>query len=66
MEKMTFKEAREKAGISTSAMMAKLLGMSVQSYGQKENYDRHFKDYELVDFCEITGVKFKDLIIRRI
>lgn len=54
---MTYKEARENAGIVSSAMMAKLLGMNKMTYNLKENYQRHFKDFELLEFCRLTGVK---------
>lgn len=61
---MTYKEAREKAGIVSSAMMARLMGMSEMTYNQKENYQRHFKDYELIKFCEIVKAKPSQLQIK--
>lgn len=60
---MTYKEAREKAGIVSASMMAKLMGMSDMTYNLKENYQRHFKDYELIKFCEIVGAKPSQLKI---
>lgn len=60
---MTYKEAREKAGIISSAMMARLMGMNEMTYNLKENYQRHFKDFELMKFCEIVGVKPSQLVI---
>lgn len=54
---MTYKEARENAGITSSATMAKLMGMNKMTYNLKENYQRHFKDFELLKFCRLTGVK---------
>ena len=63
---MTYKEAREKAGIVSSAMMARLMGMTEMSYNLKENYQRHFKDFELMKFCEITKVKPSQLQILKV
>lgn len=60
---MTYKEAREKAGIVSSAMMAKLMGMNEMTYNLKENYQRHFKDFELMKFCSIVGCKPSQLKI---
>lgn len=54
---MTYKEARESAGITKSTTMAKLMGMNDMTYNLKENYQRHFKDFELMKFCKITGIK---------
>ncbi len=60
---MTYKEARENAGIVSSAMMAKLMGMNEMTYNLKENYQRHFKDFELMKFCQLVGVKPSQLQI---
>ena len=60
---MTYKEAREQAGIVSSAMMARLMGMSEMSYNLKENYQRHFKDFELLKFCKLVNVKPSQLKI---
>jgi len=60
---MTYKEAREKAGIVSSSRMAKLMGMAEMTYNLKENYQRHFKDFELMKFCEITDTKPSQLEI---
>jgi len=60
---MTYKEAREKAGIVSSAMMARLMGMDRMTYNLKENYQRHFKDFELMKFCELVSVKPSQLQI---
>jgi len=54
---MTYKEARENAGIVSSTMMAKLMGMSEMTYNLKENYQRHMKEFELMKFCDICGCK---------
>jgi len=62
---MTYKEAREQAGISTSAMMAKLMGMDKMAYNLKENYQRHFKDFELMKFCQLVGKKPSQLDIKQ-
>ena len=60
---MTYKEARENAGIMSGDMMAKLMGMSRMTYNLKENYQRHFKDYELMKFCKLVNVKPSQLEI---
>ena len=60
---MTYKEARENAGIMSSTMMAKLMKMSPMTYNLKENYQRHFKDFELMKFCQLVGVKPSQLQI---
>ena len=60
---MTYKEARENAGIVSSAMMAKLMGMNEMTYNLKENYQRHFKDFELLKFCKLVGIKPSQLKI---
>lgn len=62
---MTYKEARESAGIVSSTMMAKLMGMNKMTYNLKENYQRHFKDYEFIKFCQLTGVKPSQLDVLR-
>lgn len=61
---MKYKEARENAGIVSSAMMARLMGMSEMSYNLKENYQRHFKDFELMKFCDLVGTKPSQLEIK--
>ena len=61
---ITFKEARESAGINSEATMARLMNMSPQLYGLKENYQRNFKDYELMKFCKLTNVKPSELVIK--
>lgn len=58
---ITFKEARESAGINSEATMSRLMGMSPQLYGLKENYQRNFKDFELIKFCKLTNVKPSEL-----
>lgn len=55
-DKISYKEARKKAGITSSAMMARLMGMTEQSYNLKENYKRDFKAKELLKFCEIVKI----------
>ena len=59
---ITYEEARKKAGISDSKTMARMMKMSPQLYSMKENYRRHFKAFEFVEFCRITGSKPEDLI----
>ena len=60
---LTYKEAREKAGM-TAIEVAKKLGLSKTNYSLKENYERHFKDIELVRFCQIVGCSINKLKIR--
>ena len=60
---MTYKEARENAGIASSATMDRLMDMNEMTYNLKENYQRHFKDFELLKFCRLTNVKPSQLEI---
>lgn len=60
--KLTWKEAREKAGMS-QAKVAKEVGMSVQSYNQKENYQRSMKLSEGLLVCKVLGTKIEDMKI---
>lgn len=62
---LTYKEAREAKGLD-AIEVAKKLGLSKAAYSLKENYERHFKDAELVKFCQITDCNINKLKIRGI
>ena len=66
MQKLTYKEARERAGIHSQSTMAKLLGMRPMTYNLKENYQRSWRVDEFMDFCEKVGCKAENLIIKRL
>lgn len=60
MGKVTWKEAREKKGMSM-AEVAKEMGISVQNYCQKENYQRAFKISEALLACKILDANINDM-----
>ncbi len=60
MGRITWKEAREKKGLSM-AEVAKQMGISVQSYCQKENYQRGMKISEALHACKILDTKIEDM-----
>ena len=60
---ITYREARERTGL-TVTMMAEKLGITKQAYHHKENYERQFKDNELMKFCLITKTKPSSLKIK--
>ncbi len=60
---LTYKEALEHSHISLTTM-ARLIGISKQSLHQKINYERPFKDDELMRFCKETRQKPSNLLIK--
>jgi len=64
MAKLTYEEARIKAGYESASEMSRKMGISRASYEQKENYDRQFKDNELMKFCELANIKPDKLYIK--
>ena len=62
MEKMTWKDVREKIGL-TQAEMAERLNMSSQSYCQKENYLRKFAVNEAIAVLRMADIDPEDVIL---
>lgn len=60
---LTYKEARERAGIDSQTEMAKKMGMIRETYRYKEEYEKHMKANELMLFCDIVGCNQSDLLI---
>lgn len=60
---MTYKEARERSNLN-AVEVAKKIGLSKASYSLKENYERSFKDYELMKFCQIVNCDINELVVR--
>lgn len=63
MEQMTWKEVREKIGL-TQAEMASRLGITSQNYCQKENYQRKFDAREVIAIAKMADVDPADIKLR--
>ena len=64
MDRLEYRQAREKAGYRTQRELAIKLGMNYMTYCSKENYEAQFKADELLKFCDIVGVDPKNLKIK--
>lgn len=63
MEMITYREAMEKKKISITEL-ARIIGMSKANLQQKIDYERSFKDHELMAFCEVCNCKPTDMRIK--
>lgn len=59
----TYRDVMEKENISITELSRKL-GMSKQNLQQKIDYERAFKDHELLMFCKLLNVKPTELKIK--